>query len=432
MSGLRSILPLSRDSLRGIQPAKIAGQPPTVEWVNPRSIFIEENYQRDVGENGTALIRRIVAEFSWHKFKSPICFRAAEHGDVLVAVDGQHTSIACATLNIEAIPVLVYSDATLADRAAAFVAHNRDKLALTMQAIFKADLAAGDAVAVAAARACEAAGAKILTHAISLATERPVGETMAVGTIRSLLRKKGEPWVTRVMRVLVRAGRGPIKAQEIGGVSLVLEKVGAVDDRLVSIVRSKTAKQWAALGAAEAGTLPQALATLWLRALGEHAAPAAPGLVKPVAQSVKPIAAPAKPIAQPVNLPPPPAPYSAPYSAPPPKPRAPIYLVQSNGVRVAMDGHVEREGHDRVVTVSEEGARLIARLVSVMPAQISFERLAQHVYQRVRPNGQMLLEDLVATVRPRLAAIGLEIFKVQRSGYMIRELANNGENLLRA
>ena len=207
MKGLRSIVPLSRESLRGIEQSPIIGHPPVIEWINPRELYIEESYQRDVGENGTALIRKIVKEFSWHKFKTPIGFRAPEFDGVIVVVDGQHTSIASATRGIERIPVAVYENATEAERAAAFVAHNRDKIALTTQAIFKADLAAGDALAVAANRACEAAGAKILTQTISLALARPVGETMAVGTIRSIVKKLGEEHLTRTMKVLVAAGR---------------------------------------------------------------------------------------------------------------------------------------------------------------------------------------------------------------------------------
>lgn len=269
MKGLRSIVPLSRDSLRGIEAATIVGEEPTVEWVNPLDLFVEEGYQRDVGENGTALIRRIVAEFSWHKFKAPICFRAKEFDDALVVVDGQHTSIGCATRGIIRIPVMVYANASAAQRAAAFVAHNRDRVALTMQAIFKADLAASDMIAVAAHRACEAAGAKILTHAINLSAERPVGETMAVGTLRSIVRKHGAEHLTRTMKVLVAAGRGPIKAQEIAGASAVLlhAKVSNADVRLAEVIRSRSAKSWAALGAQESGTLPQALMTLWLREL---------------------------------------------------------------------------------------------------------------------------------------------------------------------
>lgn len=444
MKGLRSIVPLPRESLRGITPAPIVGKPPTIEWVNPRDLFIEESYQRDVGENGTALIRRIVQEFSWHKFKTPICFRAPEFDGAIVVVDGQHTSIGCATREeIEIIPVAVYESATEAERAAAFVAHNRDKVALTMQAIFKADIAPGDQFAVAANRACEAAGAKILTQAINLSLPRPVGETMAVGTIRSIVKKFGEEHLTRTMRVLVAAGRGPIKAQEIGAVSNILvnwRDDADVDALLADLIRSKTAKAWASLGAQEAGTLPQALTTLWLRALSSRL-PAAtkkdPGPV-PTGEVRKAIID--KPKAEPVKPPPPSVNRFSPTVKEPvpavpvsnyrqPDPPKPVYLTQANGIFVTIDGRITR-GDNRAV-VSADAAKLVARLVSVMPAQIGFERLSQYVFSG-RPNARMLLDDLVEILRRPLAGVGLEIFRVERSGYMIRETAKSGDNLLRA
>lgn len=436
MKGLRSIVPLSRDSLRGIEAATIVGEEPTVEWVNPRDLFVEEGYQRDVGQNGIALIRRIVAEFSWHKFKAPICFRAPEFDGALVVVDGQHTSIGCFTRGIERIPVMVYANASAAQRAAAFVAHNRDRVALTMQAVFKADLAAGDLIALQANRACEAAGAKILTHAINLTLERPVGETMAIGTLRSIVRKAGADHLERVMRVLVAAKRGPIKAQEISAVSMILLgwKGGRdVDARLAEIVASRSAKRWASLGAQEAGTLPQALTTLWLRALNERL-PAAtkqePGppprpAVKPQDESVKPPASPVKPspapyaYKKPENEARPPAPAPPP---PPPKKQSVVFLAQANGISVAIDGTVTRVGHQRRAQVGERGAALVSRLVSVMPAQIGHDRLAVKIFEG-RANPRQLLDDLVASVNPELKRVGLEIFHVKASGYMLREIA---------
>lgn len=436
MKGLRSIVPLSRDSLRGIEAATIVGEEPNVEWANPRDLFVEEGYQRDVSEAGTALIRRIVAEFSWHKFKAPICFRAPEYDGAIVVIDGQHTSIGCATRGIERIPIMVYPNATAAQRAAAFVAHNRDRVALTMQAVFKADLAAGDLIALQADRACRAAGAKILTHAINLAQERPVGETMAVGTLRSIVRKVGAEHLERVMKVLVAAKRGPIKAQEISAVSNILlahSKVPEVDGRLAEIVASRSAKSWASLGAQEAGTLPQALATLWLRLLDvrspaatkkEPGPPPRPsGVAEARARELPRTPAEDRVLPPPTKAASPPAPVRPPprteITEAAPKKASVVFLAQANGITVSLDGTVARIGW-KTAEVGRTGAQLLARLVTVMPAQLDEGRLALKLFEG-RPNPRLLLDDLVRSVNPDLRKAGLEIFHIKASGYMLRD-----------
>lgn len=285
MKGLRSIVPLSRESLRGIEQSPIIGHPPVIEWINPRELYIEESYQRDVGENGTALIRKIVKEFSWHKFKTPIGFRAPEFDGVIVVVDGQHTSIASATRGIERIPVAVYENATEAERAAG-------------------------------------------------------------------------------------PSSSPLERESSG------HKVRRIDKPKAEPVKSP---------------------------------PPAVNRSAPV-----------------VKDPPPPAPMS---NYHPPEPPKPIYLTQANGILVTIDGLVTR-GDDQS-SVSRDGAKLVARLVSVMPAQISFERLSQHVFSG-RPSARLLLDDLVEEIRRPLARVGLEIYRVERSGYMIRSVGKSGENLLTA
>ena len=223
MNGLRSIRPLSRYSMRGVKVQPIVGHVPTLELANPRDLFVEESYQRDIRESGTALIRRTVGAFSWHKFKPPVCFRSTEAGGALVIIDGQHTATAAATRGIALIPILVVSEeASLADRARAFVGHNKDRLALTQQTVFAAQVAAGDKMAVAVRDACTAAGVTILPYAVNLAEERNVGETIAIGILNKTAQRFGPEWLTRVLKVLVAAKRGPIKAQEISAVSAVL------------------------------------------------------------------------------------------------------------------------------------------------------------------------------------------------------------------
>jgi hypothetical protein len=420
MKGLRPILPLSLTALRGVRPAPIVGEPPEIAWVNPRDLFVEEDYQREIGEKSVKLIRNIYSAFSWHLMKPPICFRAEERGDVLVVIDGQHTAIAAASRRIDRIPVLVFANATLAQRAVAFVGHNVNRVALTGPAIYRAAVAHGDAVAIEMRSACEESGVTILTQAIDLSRERPVGETIAIGAIRSTLMRRGRAHLVRVLRVLVAAGRGPVKAQEITAASIILllfPREPNVDARLAEVVRSKNAKAWGALAATLDGALPQALATCWQRALD---------LREPEAAERKSSApAAAKPVVRAPAAPPPP-----PRPAADPRPRPTVFLAQANGITVTMDGDLARNGWSHTARLGRMGGAMLARLVTVMPAQIGFDRLA--ALFSGKPNARVLVEDLVAACNPDLRRVGLEIFTVRGSGYILRDLANIGENLLRA
>lgn len=285
MTGLRSIRPLPAASMRGVAPSADVGKAPKVEWVDPREIYVEDAYQRSMtGENSTTLVRRIVAKFNWSRFKPPICVRLPESGNVLVCIDGQHTATAAATHpDVPKIPVLVVTAASAALRAGSFVGHNRDRLALTQMAIYRAELAAGDEVALAVERACRAAGAEVLPTSVDLRKKTAPGKTIAVGALRQIARNDGEDFLARVLSVLVRAGRGPVKAGEVRAAASVLraEPRRAADALLREVVASRSAEGWAAAAAAltaEHGTSSvDATASLWRDALAaKGAAVAAP------------------------------------------------------------------------------------------------------------------------------------------------------------
>ena len=140
--GLRSIRSLPRESLR-VVPAVVGKRLPKFENVDPKTLYVEDSYQRAIMERGTALIRKIIAEFSWSRFKPPICVRLADSGNILVCIDGQHTATATASHGgIEKIPVMIVDAADVPARAAAFVGHNKDRIALTTVMIHAAELAA--------------------------------------------------------------------------------------------------------------------------------------------------------------------------------------------------------------------------------------------------------------------------------------------------
>lgn len=449
ITGLRSIKPLPPSSLHGVTPGNISGEMPVLEMVDPREIFVEEKYQRVIGENGIRMVRRIYAGFDWTKFKPPICVRIPDWDNVLVCIDGQHTATAAASHpGISKIPVMVLAAADAQSRAHAFVGHNRDRLGLTQMAIYYAELAADDPIAVKVDQACKAAGAEILRKSVNLKQKLPPGTTIAVGTIKAIASSKGANFLARVLKVLVDAGRGPMKADEIGAVTLVLEssRTTATGADLSKVIKSRSPESWAASVARElaekGGSLPFALARVWSDQIGVRLAAglATPGRgLKPVSPRIgstarmmarrpapAPETAPPRPEPKPPATQAAPAPKKPPAPAPAPKPPAPPQPVRIEGRpaeehRVTFNG-IEidlrsRELTHRGQTVRihrDDGVRLVAGLARVMPAMLDTSRIAKSIYGVV-PDGKQQVRLLAEDLAPVLARAKLDLFFVGRN-----------------
>ena len=411
--GLRSIKPLSADSLRGISPAAVGKNLPKFEWVDPKTLYVEERYQRGVSERGVRLVRQIYSGFDWTHFKPPVCVRLPEFGSVLVCIDGQHTALAAASHpTIDKIPVMVVHAADVAARAGAFVGHNRDRVALTPPMIYHAELAAGDASAIAIDRACRAAGAHVLPTSVNLKLQQPVGATIAIGTMRQVAKRHGEELLVRVLKVLVAAKRGPIKADEIAAGALVL-LVGAEDGKLAEVIASRTSEQWAAIGAVKAAdsgeALASAVASCWCRQLGVSSKQVKANAAKSRAPRV--VAAAAAP------TPPKPAPpQPAAATSPPQQPEDPARYVRRNGVTIDLRDRTLHHRGSKLALRDDDGIRLVAALARVMPAILDPDRLAMKTFQRRLSDPADHLGQLIAKLNPQLRAARLEIRTVPKIG----------------
>jgi len=433
MTELRSIRPLSPESMRGVETKKV-GRLPMVEWIDPRSLYVEDTYQRGLnGENSTTLIRKIIAGFDWSRFKPPVCVRLPESGNVLVCIDGQHTATAAATHpGVAKIPVLVVDASDVALRAKAFVGHNRDRIALTQMAIYRAELAAGDELAKAVASACMSAGVTILAQSVNLREKQPVGSTIAVGTLRTIAKRDGDVFLARVLRVLVKAERGPVKAGEISAVAEVLSEEDRpdVDEKLRAVIASKSAEQWAADAAqravASGEKMNAALARLWTSALSGRTATLRPRENPPaVERKAVPRPAPTEPARTPS----------------PAKPAAPIVVPRQPAEEIVlMDGKphdtrmwgpwngVTIDLRDRrvlhrmsEVVVSDDGVRMVAALARVKPALLPAETLAKKTFGKVA-EAEFNVRGLVLRLNPVLAGARLEVRTVGKMGYMLADL----------
>lgn len=217
MTGRRNIaaiVTLAPDEAQPVPSAK-----PEVTWIDPRELLVDDAYQRNLSERSVALIRRIAAGWDWRKFKAPNC---AWTEDGLEIIDGQHTAIGAACRSdIAEIPVLITEAAEQADRAAAFIGLNRDRVSITATQLHAAALTAGDDEAVAIEEACKPNGITVLKSQPGAGRFKP-RQTMAVAAIGALVRKHGEDGARHVLAVCAEAELAPIQANQIKAVELLL------------------------------------------------------------------------------------------------------------------------------------------------------------------------------------------------------------------
>lgn len=204
----------------GVEPNAITTAEPRFEWVDPRSLLVDEAYQRNLSERSVSLIRKIVGSWDWARFKPPV---VADQGDgVFEVIDGQHTAIAAASHpTIERIPVMIVEALDQAARASAFVGHNRDRIALTVTQMHAAAVAAGDEDAVTLEQVCERAGVRVLKNPPGNGAFKP-RETLAVSSIKALINRRGAMRARQVLQVLAEAECAPISASGIKAVEMLL------------------------------------------------------------------------------------------------------------------------------------------------------------------------------------------------------------------
>lgn len=232
MSSLRPIQPLvlPADSPR----ADDFGAKPSMIWVAPTSLMVDDTYQRDLNVRSIRLITRMVERFKWRRTKPPIVVRV---GGKLHVVDGQHTAIAAATLKIPKILVFLVEAADELERADSFVSHNQDRLTMAPLDVYRAKLGAKDADAVRIQRVCGEAGIRL--KVISYIVQPKVGDSAAISAIGKLITKRGPSDAARVLSILVRAGRAPVSSAEITAIDefFYVEGGGTSETQMLAVCK---------------------------------------------------------------------------------------------------------------------------------------------------------------------------------------------------
>lgn len=214
---------------KAVRTAAVA-PPPRVAHLSIETLVIDEGYQRALSAASLRLIRRIAERWDWNSYK-PLSVAPCGEGRYEV-VDGQHTALGAA-LNgaIETLPCLILSAETRAERAQAFVGINRDRIALTAHALFRARLASGDESAVSVWQAIEAAGVE-LRALFSVRDAAPAGGVSCIGTLLQIERQHGGDILRRSLAIGAAAEFAPMTSAALKSVSQVLAS-GTPDRALI-------------------------------------------------------------------------------------------------------------------------------------------------------------------------------------------------------
>lgn len=211
--------PIAAMDLPGVTPGAAPTPKPEITWISPTELLVDETYQRNLSDKSRKLIAKIVGEWDWRKFKPPV---AAWTEEGLEVIDGQHTAIAAATHPaIDQIPVVVVEASEQAQRASAFLGHNRDRLAVTALQMHAAAVVAGDEEAVTIEQVCQRAGVKLLRSVPSGGVYQP-GQTIAVAALKALITRRSAKTAREILQALAAAERAPITANDIKAVELLL------------------------------------------------------------------------------------------------------------------------------------------------------------------------------------------------------------------
>lgn len=183
-----------------VETGSVAGSVGRLEMVPVAKLFVDDEYQRAVSAGSVRNIKRICGEFDWAKFLPVI---VTESNGTFSVVDGQHRSIAAATLGIEAVPCYVLS-CSPAQAAAAFAAINGNVTPIQPIDIWFAELAAKEPSTVALQRVLDAASVRVTRKKEGFL----VGETRSVNVLRRALDFYGSAILTTVLQCIVETGGG--------------------------------------------------------------------------------------------------------------------------------------------------------------------------------------------------------------------------------
>jgi hypothetical protein len=227
--------------------ASRVGHPPEIKYIDPATLRIDRDYQREIGtRNGKSLVRAIAAQFSWTAFQ---CLTVGRRPDgVLTVIDGQHSLAAARLLELPKVPCVIFPLEHTKAEAQLFLRINKSRRQISQIDKFRASLAAEDSDAVLVTQLLKKTGWTIAPH--TNYTSWKAGDYAAFATLAGLLRQYKQHHVSLALRALREGYDVPVKniARLLPGIVAAVStspKLSAA--ALSSLLSRKTEARWLAL-----------------------------------------------------------------------------------------------------------------------------------------------------------------------------------------
>jgi hypothetical protein len=176
------------------------GQRPELTWLPVDRLSVDEIYQRSLETPaGKRLVKKIAAEFCWAAFQAILATPSGD--DRWLVIDGQHRVMAARFIGLALVPAVVVHGIDARAQAVAFIDANRNRVAMSAQALFHAELCTGDVAAHTVKRLCDDSGIELLRYPLA-AGKTPAGKSGAAPALRRILARRGEALTAAAIRAV--------------------------------------------------------------------------------------------------------------------------------------------------------------------------------------------------------------------------------------
>ena len=183
------------------KPNSTRGRQPTFAWLAVSELYVDDTYQRDIGQNGLANVQQIGANFRWSCFSPLVVNRRGKNSYVII--DGQHRATAAKSIGLSTVPCFII-ECDRTEEARAFAAINGNITQLKGLQVYFAELAAGDETAKILQRVCKAASVIVPRKSCPLTP----GVTLAIGALKRNVKNHGPEILELALKIVTQTGDG--------------------------------------------------------------------------------------------------------------------------------------------------------------------------------------------------------------------------------
>ncbi|HVJ44644.1 MAG TPA: hypothetical protein VM639_24315 [Dongiaceae bacterium] len=227
------------------------GERPQLVWLPIGKLETDPSYQRSMaGRVSQKLIRHIALNFTWSRFQVLTVTAKPGEGWTVpgwLIIDGQHRAAAALLRgDIAELPCIILDLPDRAAQAQAFVALNRDRVAINRLQMHHAAAAAGDPASIQLNEICAAAGIEIPRNIVPKGILK-AHQTMAVSTLQRILREQGAETIQGALKLTRLAWPSrPCPADLIDSIAFFISNQhGEFDlDHLLMILKLRMPDSW--------------------------------------------------------------------------------------------------------------------------------------------------------------------------------------------